>query len=283
MNILTFDIEDWFNLLDVPETRNVADWDRFQPRIHANVDRLLQSLERHGHRATFFCLGWVAERYPELIRRIDAAGYEIASHGYGHQLVYEQSAAAFREDVARSLDLLATITGKRVISYRAPGFSITNATPWAFEVLLELGIERDSSIFPAVRGHGGFADFGAARPLWIECAGGRLMEFPISLGRWCGQPLVFSGGGYFRLLPYRTIRRLTQRGDYLMTYFHPRDFDPDQPQLDLPLARRFKSYVGLQGAHAKFERWLQEFPFIDLDAAVAQVAWAEAPTIRLRP
>jgi polysaccharide deacetylase family protein (PEP-CTERM system associated) len=281
MKILTFDIEDWFNLLDIPATANVADWDRFEPRIHANVERLLETIGCHGQRATFFCLGWVAEKYPEIIRMIDEAGYEVASHTHTHQLVYEQTPEQFRNDVARSIDALENITGKKVKSFRAPGFSITPDTPWAFETLIELGIEYDSSVFPAARGHGGFADFGAARPAIIECESGLLKEFPISLGKLLGRNLVFSGGGYFRLLPYTTISRLTRQSDYIMTYFHPRDFDADQPVLDLPLHRRFKSYVGLRGAHSKFERWLGEYAFIDLRQAVERVAWDSAPRISI--
>jgi len=281
MNILTFDIEDWFNLLDIPATANVEDWDRFEPRIHRNVDRLIETLQRHGYKATFFCLGWVAEKYPEVIRRIDAGGFEIASHSHTHQLAYQQSPEQFRQDIERSIHALEDVIGKKVSSFRAPGFSIVPGMPWAFETLIELGIESDSSIFPAARGHGGFADFGSARPAIIECAGGTLKEFPISLGTVMGRQLVFSGGGYFRLLPYWVIQRLTQKSDYLMTYFHPRDFDAEQPILDLPIHRRFKSYVGLKGAHAKFERWLAENEFVDLAAADLATDWGSAPRVRL--
>jgi len=281
MKILTFDIEDWFNLLDIPATANVADWDLYEPRIHNNVDRLLQTISRHGHRATFFCLGWVAEKYPEIIRQIDEAGYEIASHTHTHQLVYEQSPKQFRDDVTRSINVLEQITGKKVTSFRAPGFSITPDTPWAFDTLVELGIEYDSSVFPAARGHGGFADFGTARPAVIECQSGTLREFPISLGRLFGKPLVFSGGGYFRILPYSTIQRLTEKSDYMMTYFHPRDFDAEQPVLNLPVHRRFKSYIGLKKAYSKFDRWLAQNEFTDMRAAAELVNWQEAIRIRV--
>jgi len=281
MKILTFDIEDWFNLLDIPATANVADWDLYEPRIHNNVERLLQTIARHGHRATFFCLGWVAQKYPEIIRRIDEAGYEIASHTHTHQLVYEQTPEQFRDDVTRSINVLEQITGKKVTSFRAPGFSITTDTPWAFETLVELGIEYDSSVFPATRGHGGFVDFGAAQPAVIECQSGTLKEFPISLGRLFGKPLVFSGGGYFRILPYSTIQRLTEKSDYMMTYFHPRDFDAEQPVLDMPVHRRFKSYIGLKKAYSKFDRWLAQNEFTDMRAAAELVNWQEAIRIRV--
>lgn len=282
MNILTFDIEDWFNLLDIPATAKVEDWGKFEPRIHRNVDRLIETTLRYGHKATFFCLGWVAERYPEVIRRIDAEGFEIASHSHTHQLAYQQTPAEFRHDIQRSIHTLEDTIGKKIRSFRAPGFSIGPGMPWAFEALIELGIESDSSVFPAPRGHGGFADFGTAQPAIIECASGALKEFPISLGSVMGRQFVFSGGGYFRLLPYWMIQRLTQRSEYLMTYFHPRDFDAEQPILDLPFHRRFKSYVGLKGAHAKFERWLSENQFIDIVNATSRVDWDAAPRIFAR-
>lgn len=280
MNILTFDIEDWFHLLDIPSTASASDWCNFEPRIHRNVERLLEALLRHEHRATFFCLGWMAEKYPEIIRRIDELGFEIASHSHLHQLIYQQTPQQFRDDIVRSIHTLEDITGKKVKSFRAPGFSVMRGMPWFFEILIEQGIEYDSSIFPATRGHGGFADFGTAQPAVIECASGSLKEFPISLGSLFGKQIVFSGGGYFRLLPYRTIQRMTRDSEYLMSYFHPRDFDAGQPVLDLPLIRRFKSYVGLRGAYVKFDRWLDENEFMDMAAAALEIDWGRASVIR---
>jgi polysaccharide deacetylase family protein (PEP-CTERM system associated) len=282
MNILTFDIEDWFHLLDIECTATEAEWRNFKPRIHANVERLLETTLRHGYKATFFCLGWVAEQYPEIIRRIDELGFEVASHSYMHQLVYQQSREQFREDLKRSIHVLEDITGKKIRTYRAPGFSFVRGDSWAIEALLEHGIERDSSIFPAERGHGGYENFGRAQPSVLSCAAGQIKEFPISLGRIFGRNIVFSGGGYFRLLPYRIIQRLTNRSDYVMTYFHPRDFDADQPVLDLPLHRRFKSYVGLKDAHGKLDRWLSENEFVDIEAADKLVNWDAAPLVELR-
>lgn len=281
MKILTFDIEDWFHLLDVSCTATDAEWCNFKPRIHANVERLLEITLRHGHKATFFCLGWVAEQYPEIIRSIDRLGFEVASHSHMHQLVYQQTREQFREDLKRSIHALEDITGKKVRTYRAPGFSFVRGDSWAVEMLIEHGIERDSSIFPAARGHGGYEDFGRAQPSVLGCPGGKLKEFPVSLGRVLGKDIVFSGGGYFRLLPYWMIRRLTRRADYVMTYFHPRDFDAGQPVLDLPLHRRFKSYVGLKGAYKKLDQWLAENKFIDIEAADKLVNWDAAPFVEM--
>lgn len=279
MNILTFDIEDWFHLLDNPDTATNAQWKNFETRIHSNVDRLLDLLQEHNYRATFFCLGWVAEKHPEIIKKIDALGYEVASHSHMHQLVYEQSPKQFHDDLSRSINTLENITGKKVSSYRAPGFSITNDTPWAFESLIELGIKRDSSIFPAKRSHGGYDNFGSAHPSLVKCSKGEIKEFPISLGEALSKKFVFSGGGYFRLLPYTAIQHLTQQSDYVMTYFHPRDFDARQPRLDLPIHRRFKSYIGLKGAYSKFDRWLKANEFIDLKKADHSINWSKVKHI----
>lgn len=276
MNILTFDIEDWFHLLDYPATATASEWENYKPRIHTNLDRLLETVQRHDYKATFFILGWMAEHFPEIVRTIDEQGFEIASHSYMHQLVYQQTPEQFREDLLRSIYTLEDITGKKVKTYRAPGFSFIRGNPWAFETLIDLGIERDSSIFPISRGHGGYQGFGDAQPCLIECSGGRLKEFPMTVGRLFGKQIIFSGGGYFRLLPYRTIQRMTRQADYVMSYFHPRDFDARQPVLNLPLHRRFKSYVGLKGAYAKFDRWLEENQFTDIAGADESIDWTAA-------
>jgi len=282
VNILTFDIEDWFHLLDNPATADEKQWGGFESRIHQGVDRIFDVLEKHHHKATFFCLGWVAEKYPEIIRRIDDLGFEVATHSNRHQLVYKQTPQDFHKDLKKSIDSLEQITGKKVRSYRAPGFSFVRGNPWAFESLIELGIEVDSSIFPAPRGHGGYDDFGKAQPTLLQGSGGTLKEFPISLGRLMGKDIVFSGGGYFRLLPYFLIQRMTKQSDYIMTYFHARDFDAEQPVLDLPIHRRFKSYVGLKGAYNKFDRWLKENDFIDLIEADSLIEWSDAPRVKIR-
>ena len=281
MNILTYDIEDWFHLLDIDTTATEAEWGNFKPRIHANVERLLELTLRHQHPATFFCLGWVAQQYPEIIRRIDELGFEVASHSHMHQLVYQQTPQQFLEDLKRSIYTLEDITGKKIKTYRAPGFSIMRGNAWAIEALLECGIERDSSIFPAERGHGGYDNFGRAEPSLLSCSTGKIKEFPINLGKFMGKTFVFSGGGYFRLLPFSVIQSLTGRADYVMTYFHPRDFDFEQPVLDLPISRRFKSYVGLKGAYKKLDQWLGQNKFIDIATADQLVNWDKAQRVEM--
>ncbi len=279
MNILTFDIEEWFHILDNASTRTETEWSRYESRIHQNMDRIFQLLDETNCRATFFCLGWVADKYPDVIRRIDAAGYEVATHSYAHQLAYEQTPAEFTDDLTRSIRVLQDVTGKPIRSYRAPGFSIKFLNRWVFPALLENGIEVDCSVFSARRAHGGDAAFGITAPSMIEVDGQLLKEFPINTVRLAGQDVIFSGGGYFRLFPYPMLHRFTQQSPYVMTYFHPRDFDASQPVIPgLSLPRRFKSYYGLNGCWPKLHRLLTNFEFIDLAEADRRVDWTAVPT-----
>lgn len=282
MNILTFDIEEWFHILDNDSTRSPYEWEGYEERIHANVDRILELLDRHGQKATFFVLGWIASEYPGVVRRIDREGHQIGSHSDLHQLCYEMSREDFISNTRRSIEKLEDLTGKKVTCYRAPGFSIKYENRWALECLLELGIETDCSIFPTRRAHGGFEEFGTARPSVVEIDGMRLKEFPINTLKLLGRPLVFSGGGYFRLIPYPLLRRLSERSDYVMTYFHPRDFDPGQPVIpELGYVRRFKSYYGLDSAYDKLDRWLGEAEFTDLETADRMVNWEYVRPLKL--
>lgn len=282
MNILTFDIEEWFHILDNDSTRTEQEWAGYERRLEKNVNRIVELLDKRKLKATFFCLGWVAREYPWVVRNIVGQGHEIACHSDRHQLVYEQSRHEFVEDLRRSIRSIEDVTGSKVISYRAPGFSIGEENTWAFEEIVANGIEVDCSVFPAKRAHGGFASYGLAKPSWIEVEGMRLKEFPINLFSFGGHPVIFSGGGYFRLIPYRGIRWLMHRSDYVMTYFHPRDFDVSQPVIkELGLARKFKSYYGLNGAFSKLERLVSDYEFIDLATAVASYDWARADVIAI--
>lgn len=275
MNILTFDIEEWFHILDNASTRTETEWGRYETRIHQNMDRIFQLLDETNSRATFFCLGWVADKHPDVIRRIDAAGYEIATHSYAHQLAYEQTPAEFGADLARSIQHLQDLTGKKVRSYRAPGFSIKAHNRWVFPILVEQGIEVDCSVFSARRAHGGDASLELFEPGYLNVGGTLLKEFPINTAAVLGQDLIFSGGGYFRLLPYGIIRGLVRRSNYVMTYFHPRDFDAHQPMIPgLSRARQFKSYYGLKGCWPKLKQLLTDFPFVDLTEADRRVDWS---------
>ncbi|MFZ4400708.1 MAG: polysaccharide deacetylase family protein [Bacteroidales bacterium] len=282
MKILTFDIEEWFHLLDNESTRSESSWDSFEVRIHKNMDRIFRLLEEKNSKASFFCLGWIAKKYPEIIKKIDQYGYEVGCHSDQHQLVYELTPELFRKDTEVAVNRLEDILGKKVTSYRAPGFSLTPETPWAFDVLADLGITHDSSVFPSERAHGGYPDFPAKTPVVMNCNGILIKELPITTTKLMGRDIVFSGGGYFRLFPYPLIKYWTAENDYVMTYLHPRDLDGGQPMIkELSLTRKFKSYYGLNAAESKFKKWLTDFKFTDIRDFDQQFDWANAPVIKL--
>lgn len=282
MNILTFDIEEWYHILDNPYTKTPKEWANFETRIHQNMETIHDILHTGNLSATFFVVGWIAEKFPEVVREIASKGYEIGSHTHLHQLAYEQDRKTFKKDVEKSIKTLEDCTGKKVRAFRAPGFSITESNKWAFEVLYELGITVDSSVFAAKRGHGGLSEYGTSKPSLLRYNGVELKEFPINTHDFLGRRLIFSGGGYFRLLPYGFIKECSKKTDYIMTYFHPRDFDHGQPMLKgLSPFRKFKSYVGLKNCQSKLERWIQDFEFVDLDTAIKQIDWGRAQVIEL--
>lgn len=282
MNILTFDVEEWFHLLDNDSTRSEEQWKGYDVRIHENIDRIFRILEDTNTKATFFIIGWIAKTYPEVVKRI-AEKYEIGSHTMNHQLVWQQTPEEFRKDVDSSVKLLQDITGKPVKCFRAPGFSIRESEAWAFEILNDLGIEYDSSVFPAHHAHGGFPSYGESGVAIIESGGKKIKEFPISFHELSGKHIIYQGGGYFRLFPYSLINKwVRQDGNYLLSYIHPRDLDGSQPMVPgLSLPRKFKSYVGIKGAEKKLRKFLTDFEFTDIATASASIDWSNAKTIKL--
>jgi polysaccharide deacetylase family protein (PEP-CTERM system associated) len=283
--ILSFDIEDWFHILDNPSTRSEAEWPQFPSRIARNVDRILEVLDDSRQRATFFCLGWVARKNPEIVRRITALGHEVACHSDTHQLVYDLGPAGFRRDLANAIASIEDIIGKKVVVYRAPGFSVTaSEAPWFFEALGEQGIEVDCSVFVGRHGHGGIPTFPATTPCKVNWSGGTIKEFPMSAATVLGRRVVYSGGGYFRLMPIQAIRWLAARETYMMTYFHPRDFDPEQPVVPgLSYLRRVKSYYGLASSLPKLRLLIDEMEFVDLRTAVRLIDWSGVPAVTFAP
>jgi len=276
MRILTFDIEEWFHLLDHPATRSEKEWVNYEIRIHENMEIIFQILDEYKISASFFVVGWIAEKYPEIVRTINERGYQIGSHTHTHQLAHQQDRTTFYQDVEKSVKTLEDCIGKKVELFRAPGFSISEDNKWAFEVLHELGITTDSSVFPIDHAHGGLLGYPSTKPSLLKYNGIILKEFPINSLNILGRRMVFSGGGYFRLLPYQLIKRATLKSDYIMGYFHPRDFDFNQPLIqDLSALRKFKSYVGLKSCRPKLEKWLNDFDFMDIDAATKRINWSE--------
>ena len=255
MKFITFDIEDWFHILDHPETANPSSWDKFESRIDHGVGLILDLMDKHHLKGTFFCLGWIAEKHPHIIKRIDAAGHHVGTHSYYHQLAYEQTEDEYRKDLSDSIKILSDLTGKTIDAYRAPGFSIKESNLWAFDVMAEEGIKYDSSVFPANRAHGGLPQFTTDQPCKVITKKGyEIIELPMNTATLLGQKFVFSGGGYFRLLPEWYLKMLFKSQDYVMTYFHPRDFDKGQPLIPgLSRFRKFKSYTGISSAIEKLE------------------------------
>ena len=282
MNILTYDIEEWFHLLDNNSTKTESDWLNYEVRIHKNMDKIFDFLLTNNLKATFFIVGWIAKKYPEIVKKIDELGFEIGSHSNMHQLMYELNKNQIYDDTKKSIIVLEDILGKKISSYRAPGFSITEKNKWVFEILFELGITHDCSIFPANRAHGGFPSYGESLPSIISYNGVKIKEFPINTISIFGKPWIYSGGGYFRISPYLFIKNWSKKSKYIMTYFHPRDFDYNQPIIkDLSLFRKFKSYVGLKNSISKLNNWVRDFDFMDLRSADKLVNWEKAKVISL--
>lgn len=260
--IFTIDVEDWFHILDTHRLPGMPRWDTLPSRVEKNFHRLLEIFNEKEIKATCFFLGWIAEKYPHLVREAHEKGHEIAAHGYGHQLVYEMAERDFLADATKCKNIIENIIGHEVGGFRAPGFSVTKMTPWFFGALAEAGYLYDSSVFPAARGHGGLktSRFGPHR---VANGNSGIFEFPISVTKVWGRPLCFFGGGYLRLFPYRTIRRMATKvladNRPVIFYIHPREIDLDQPRMPLNPVRRFKSYVNLDSTENKLQNILREF------------------------
>jgi polysaccharide deacetylase family protein (PEP-CTERM system associated) len=281
MNILTFDIEDWYNCDFITEDFN---WSKYEVRIYEGLERILIELEKRKLRGTFFCLGWIAENHPKVIQDIHKQGHHIGCHSYQHELSFRLNKETFRQNTEKAKKFIEDTIGIEIDAYRAPGFSITENSRWAFEVLAELGFKYDCSIFPAAHDYGGFVNYGELQPALLKLRNGaQLKEFPINIHNLIGKNIVFSGGGFFRLFPYWLIKQWAKQTPYLMTYFHPRDFDPLQPIIkSLPLMRKFKSYIGLKTSFKKLQQLLDDFNFMDIPEADRQVDWDKMKTINVK-
>ena len=262
---LSFDIEDWFHMVEIDAVADPRKWPELPSIVDEHTRWIVQTLADANVRATFFVLGWIADRHPDLVRLIAEQGHELATHSYWHRKVYELSPDEFRDDMKRSIDALEAIGGKKILGFRAPSFSITPGTEWAFDVLDELGLRYDTSLFPAPRGQGGYPCPQSPHLLDHTASGRRLHELPISVMRVGPIKLPFSGGGYLRLLPGTAIRRgfdaFHKRGWPVVVYLHPRDFCPECPRVPMPLHRRFKSYVGLKTSKGKLRMLLERYRF----------------------
>jgi polysaccharide deacetylase family protein (PEP-CTERM system associated) len=265
-NALTIDVEDYFQVSALSPHIARAEWERMPCRVERNTDRILRLLEDTGSQATFFILGWIAERYPGLVGRIAGAGHEVASHGYGHYRATEQTPEDFLKDIRRSKAILEDITGVEVNGYRAPSFSVGKDNPWAFDCIVEAGYRYSSSVYPVRHDHYGMPD----APRLPYRPRENLLEIPIATARLAGRNLPAGGGGYFRLLPYAIsralVRRLNAEGGAAVFYLHPWELDPDQPRIPGTSAKtRFRHYVNLHRTETRPRKLLGDFQWSRID------------------
>ena len=268
-NILTIDVEDWFHILELPSEIPVKDWIELENRVVNNTLSLLNLLRRYNAKATFFVLGWVAQYCPDLIREIEKEGHEIATHGYSHQLIHHLTPREFAQDISLSLEYLSRVAKKPIRGYRAPGFSLTEDCSWALDILLELGLSYDASIFPLKRNHGGYENFAEEAGYVTTPKRKQILEIPVTCNEILGKKLYLLGGGYFRISPSWVIesgiKQLNRQGKPAMIYLHPREIDPLQPRLEMSKKRTFMSYVNLHKTESKLEKILQKFKFNSIE------------------
>jgi polysaccharide deacetylase family protein (PEP-CTERM system associated) len=269
----TVDVEEHFQVAALEPVVARDSWDALESRVEANTRRILDLLARSGAHGTFFTLGWVAERHPQLVKAIAAGGHELASHGWDHRRVTTLTPDEFRDQARRSKRVLEDLAGHEVLGYRAPSYSIVQGREWALDILLEEGYRYDSSLFPVRRPGYGYAS-GARDPHWLARAAGRLAEIPPATIRRAGVNLPAAGGAYFRLLPYGLtaagLRDAERRGIAGTFYVHPWETDPDQPRFDVPLTTRIRHYGGLGRTMERLERLLGEFRFTSIRTTLAR-------------
>ncbi len=263
-NYLTVDVEDYFQVAAFEDVIPTDNWDQYECRVSSNTGSILELFADCGVRATFFIVGWIAERYPDLVLEIDRQGHEIGCHSYRHQKIYDLTPEQFREDTRRAKDILEQIIDKPVYGYRAPSYSITKKSLWALDILAELGFRYDSSIFPVYHDNYGIPD---APRFAYRLEKQNMMEYPISTVQFPGVNLPIAGGGYFRLFPYwftrMALRRINRKERQpFIFYLHPWEVDPGQPRVDGAGAKsRFRHYLNLDKTRNRLERLLQDFSF----------------------
>lgn len=274
VNAMTVDVEDYFHVAALAESIPRSRWDSMEYRAEQSTGRLLELFESRGIHATFFVLGWVAARSPGLVRRIAAAGHEIACHGESHELVYRQTPEVFREETFGSKRRLEDLIGAPVRGYRAASYSVTRQSLWALDVILDAGFEYDSSVFPIRHDVYGLPDAPLLPSLMTAPSGRTLVEFPLSTASYLGMRLPVAGGGYFRLLPYWLIsaglRQVNRKAaSPFVFYLHPWEVDPGQPRIEASLKSRFRHYTNLDACEARLARLIDEFRFGRMDEVLA--------------
>lgn len=292
MKILTFDIEEWY----IEKKFNGGHREKYQ-EFDSYLKSILDILDEASTKATFFCLGKIATDFPDVIKAISAKGHEVGCHSDEHSWLTKMTPTQLQADTHNAVGALEDVCGKKVVSYRAPAFSIGNDNKWAIEILANEGIERDASIFPAVRDFGGFASFPTDAPSLVSYNGVSLKEFPICLTKICGKEMAYSGGGYFRFFPYNYIQTRMNSSDYAMTYFHIgdllhnkggmmsrkeyEDYFKEPGTLKNRAVRYVKSTLGTKGAFDKMACLIRNNDFISLDVADSMIDWCKKEIISL--
>ncbi|MFW5891177.1 MAG: XrtA system polysaccharide deacetylase [bacterium] len=266
-NILTIDVEDYFQVETFKNIIDENEWNNFELRVENSLKKVLNLINSFDYKATFFVLGWIAERFPEIIKMISAQGHEIATHGYGHELVYKQTKQEFKNDLIKSINILTEITENEILGYRAPTFSITNDSLWALDIIKELGLEYDASMSP-IEAHDKYGIKGI-NP-YIHTLSNGLIELPQTTIKILNKNLPVAGGGYFRLIPYwltkMAIKKLNNNNQTAIVYLHPWEFDPEQPKIDgISKLSQFRHYINLDKTETKFKKMLSDFNFTSIE------------------
>lgn len=272
--MLSFDVEEHFQVAAFWSVARRREWDQLASRVERNTRKIADLLSEHSTRATFFILGWVAERHPDLVKALAQQGHEVASHGYGHELVHTQTPTQFREDVRLSKQILEDLIGRPVVGYRAPSFSITPQTEWAIPVLIEEGYRYDSSIYNRFRSTQGNIATGTGA-YQVQTQAGTIWEVSPSTMNACGLLLPVAGGGYFRLFPYAAskmfLRNLEKQGSQLVMYLHPWELDPEQPRMDGSVLSKIRHYLNLDKTEQRLRWLLKDFSFAPINEVVRPI------------
>lgn len=276
-NALTVDVEDYFQVSALAPHIARSEWERMPCRVERNVETVLELLAESGSQATFFTLGWIAERYPQLVRRIVAAGHELASHGHGHERATDQSRVEFLHDIRRAKALLEDLAGTEVKGYRAPSFSVSEKNPWAFDCIAEAGYRYSSSVYPIRHDHYGMPD----APRFAYRAREGLLEIPVTTARLLNRNLPAGGGGYFRLFPYAVSRALIRRVNKVehraaVFYLHPWELDPGQPRIaGTGMKTRLRHYLNLHRTRPRLRQLLRDFRWCRMDRVFLEPSAAD--------
>ena len=272
--MLSFDVEEHFQVAAFWSLSRRREWGKLASRVDRNTRKITDLLSEHSTKATFFILGWIAERHPDLVKSLAQEGHEIASHGYGHELVHTQTPDQFREDVRRSKQILEDLIGLPVVGYRAPSFSIRPETEWAIPVLIEEGYQYDSSIYNRFQGVKG-GSITREGIYQIETSAGTIWEVSPSTMNACGLQLPVAGGGYFRLFPYAAskmfLNKLEGQGLQLVMYLHPWELDPEQPRMDGPVLSKVRHYLNLRKTELRLRWLLNDFSFAPIRDAIRPI------------